>query len=53
MRVTVSPDEAKRLGDLKLHPGMQSTVMVKTGERSLMTYLLRPLMRRFSTAMSE
>lgn len=53
MRVAVSAEEAKKLGDLKLQPGMQSTVMVKTGEASLMVYLLRPLMRRFVTALSE
>jgi hypothetical protein len=32
---------------------MQGTVMVKTGERSLMVYLLRPLLRRFSSALGE
>jgi protease secretion system membrane fusion protein len=53
IRVTVPAEEAKKLGDLKLQPGMQSTVMVKTGEASLMVYLLRPLMRRFTTALTE
>jgi hypothetical protein len=27
--------------------------VVKPGERTLMTYLLRPLMKRFSTALTE
>lgn len=53
MRVTVPPAEVQRLGDLRLLPGMQTTVMVKTGERTLMTYLLHPLMRRFETGLSE
>lgn len=53
VRVTVPAEEAKKLGSLKLQPGMQATVMVKTGEASLMVYLLRPLMRRFTTAMTE
>jgi HlyD family type I secretion membrane fusion protein len=53
MRVTVPPAEVQRLGDLRLQPGMQTTVMVKTGERTLMTYLLHPLMRRFQTGLSE
>ncbi len=53
MRVMVSADQAKRLGDLHLQPGMQATVMVKTGERSLMAYLLRPLLRRFDAALTE
>ncbi len=53
LQVTVPPEEQKRLGGLQLQPGMVSTVMVKTGERTLMTYLLRPLMKRFTTALSE
>jgi protease secretion system membrane fusion protein len=52
-RVTVSANEARRLGDLRLLPGMQTTVMVKTGERTLMTYLINPLVRRFQTGLSE
>jgi epimerase transport system membrane fusion protein len=53
MRVRVGADEARKLGSLQLQPGMVSTVMVKTGERTLMTYLIRPLLRRFSTALAE
>jgi len=53
MRVQVPASEAMKLGDLKLQPGMVSTVMVKTGERTLMAYLLRPLMRRFNSALAE
>lgn len=53
LRVTVPADEARRLGDLRLQPGMQTTVMVKTGERTLMTYLTNPLVRRFQTGLGE
>lgn len=53
LRVAVPGPEARKLGDLKLQPGMQATVMVKTGERPLMVYLLRPLMRRFGMGMGE
>jgi HlyD family type I secretion membrane fusion protein len=53
MRVAVPLEEQKRLGDLTLLPGMQTTVMVKTGERSLFVYLLRPLLRRFTGALAE
>lgn len=53
MRVTVPPQEVRKLGKLQLQPGMQPTVMVKTGERSLMVYLMRPLLRRFTSALSE
>lgn len=53
LQVTVPPEEQKRLGGLQLQPGMVSTVMVKTGERSLMTYVLHPLTRRLKTALVE
>lgn len=53
IRVSVPPAEASKLGGLKLQPGMTGTVMVKTGERSLLVYLARPFLRRFSSAMSE
>ncbi|MEY4599732.1 MAG: hypothetical protein RLZZ445_2529 [Pseudomonadota bacterium] len=53
LRITVSGEEIKKLRGLQLRPGMQGTVMVKTGERSFMAYLLRPLLRRFSTALGE
>ena len=53
MRVSVAPEEQRKLGGLRLQPGMQTTVMVKTGERSLLTYLTRPLLRRFTGALSE
>lgn len=53
MRVAVPAAELEKLGKLQLQPGMQGTVMVKTGERSLLVYLTRPLLRRFTAAMGE
>jgi membrane fusion protein, protease secretion system len=53
LRVTVPAAELSRLAPLKLQPGMQGTVMIKTGERSLLVYLTRPLLRRFRAAMTE
>lgn len=53
IRVAVPGTELVKLGKFKVQPGMQTTVMVKTGERSMMTYLLRPLFRRFATALGE
>jgi protease secretion system membrane fusion protein len=53
LRVTVSGEELAKLRGLQLRPGMQGTVMIRTGERTLMNYLLRPLLRRFSTALGE
>jgi membrane fusion protein, protease secretion system len=53
LRVAVPGSERKRLGALEIQPGMQATVMVTTGERSLLAYLTRPLFRRLSTSMGE
>jgi hypothetical protein len=46
-------DETNKIRNLKLFPGMQCTVMIKTGERSFLNYLLRPILRRFTAALSE
>ena len=53
MRVTVPGDQMKGLDGQPLQPGMQGTVMVLTGERSLLVYLARPFLRRFTAALSE
>ena len=42
-RVVVSDDEAARLGVHKLQPGMPADVMIKTGERTPLDYLVQPL----------
>ncbi|MEN9761332.1 MAG: hypothetical protein RI906_1158 [Pseudomonadota bacterium] len=53
IRVSVPPVELDKLGKLTLQPGMTCTVMVKTGQRSFLVYLARPLLRRFTAALSE
>lgn len=53
MRVAVAGEELRKLQELQLQPGMQVTVMVKTGERSFLAYLARPLLRRFTSALTE
>lgn len=52
-RVKVTPEGMKKLGARTLQPGMPVQVTIRTGERSLMTYLLKPLMLRFAGAMKE
>ena len=52
-RVQVTPEGAKTLGKRQLHPGMPVEVVFKTGERSVLTYLLHPLMKRVSASMKE
>ncbi|SNT11802.1 membrane fusion protein HasE [Noviherbaspirillum humi] len=41
------------LGELKLQPGMPVDVLVKTGERSFMSYLMKPLSDKFSKAFKD
>lgn len=52
-RVAVTPGGLKTLGSNTLQPGMPAEIMIKTGERTLMAYLLHPLARRFSRALTE
>ncbi|NDC09390.1 MAG: HlyD family type I secretion periplasmic adaptor subunit [Oxalobacteraceae bacterium] len=52
-RVEVTPEGLKQLGDRNLQPGMQAEVLIKTGERSLLTYLLHPLTKRIAASLKE
>ncbi len=53
VRVRIDPQEMIRLQDVKLFPGMQCSVTIKTGERTLLAYLLRPLLKRTQAALLE
>lgn len=52
-RVEVLPEGFRLLGNRVLQPGMPAEVLIKTGERSLLTYLLHPLTKRLASAMKE
>ena len=52
-RIEVTPQGLKTLGDRRLHAGMPAEVIIKTGERSLFTYLMYPLTKRIATSMKE
>ncbi len=52
-RVEITPDGIKALGDRVMQPGMTAEVLIKTGERSFLTYLLHPLLKRVASAMKE
>ena len=43
VRIDVSAAELKRLGELKLVPGMPVEAFIQTGHRSLISYLTKPL----------
>lgn len=52
-RVKVTPDGMKTLGARHLQPGMPAEVVIKTGERTMLTYLLGPLLKRVSGSLKE
>lgn len=52
-RVQVTPEGLKHLGKRQLQPGMPVEVILKTGERSMLTYLLHPLTKRLAASMTE
>ena len=43
IRVSMSPQEIARLGDVKLIPGMPVEAFVQTGDRTMLSYLVKPL----------
>lgn len=49
----VAPDSLHLVQDLKIRPGMPVEMFIKTGERSLMNYLLKPLFDHLQLALSE
>ncbi|USX15517.1 HlyD family type I secretion periplasmic adaptor subunit [Oxalobacteraceae bacterium OTU3CAMAD1] len=55
VRVKVTPEGAKLIASHKLviQSGMPVEVFVKTGERSMMSYLLKPLADRAKSSLSE
>lgn len=52
-RVIVTPEGMKNLGKHQLQPGMPASVVVKTGSRSLLDYVLKPLKRRIAESLTE
>ena len=52
-RVSVTPEGYKKLGKRVMQPGMPVEVVLKTGERSLLVYLLHPLTKRMAASMKE
>jgi protease secretion system membrane fusion protein len=52
-RVQITPQGMKTLGKHQMQPGMPAEVIIKTGERTVLTYLLHPLTRRVAASMKE
>jgi HlyD family secretion protein len=52
-RIAMTKGEIARLGEVKLIPGMPVEAFVQTGERSVMSYLIKPLQDQFMRAFRE
>ena len=53
VKAKVAPEGVKMLAHLQIRPGMPVEMFVKTGERTMMNYLLKPIFDRAHSAMSE
>ena len=53
IRIAMPPEQVARLGDVKLVPGMPVEAFVKTGDRTVMSYLMKPLADQINRAFRE
>ena len=53
IRVSLPPQEVARLGDVKLLPGMPVEAFVQTGERTVISYLMKPIYDQYMRALRE
>lgn len=53
VRITISADELAHLGDLVLVPGMPAEAFIQTGERTVISYLVKPLSDQINRAFKE
>jgi HlyD family secretion protein len=53
VRIAMAADQLERLGDVKLLPGMPVEAFVQTGERTMFSYLMKPLHDQFVRAFRE
>ena len=52
-RISITPEGMKELGNRQMQAGMPAEVVIKTGERTVLTYLLHPLLKRMAASMKE
>jgi protease secretion system membrane fusion protein len=53
IRVEVNNESEKKLSTFNVRPGMPVEVFIKTGERTLLSYLFKPLFDRMHSALRE
>jgi HlyD family type I secretion membrane fusion protein len=52
-RISLPEDPLAAVEGLELYPGMQAKVMIVTGERTTLEYLIKPVTRSFTRALRE
>ena len=52
-RAVITPEGLNMLGKREMQPGMPAEVIIKTGSRTMLNYLLHPLTKRVATSMKE
>lgn len=53
IKAKVTPEGMKKLTDQQIRAGMPVEIFIKTGERSLLSYLFKPILDRVHSALSE
>ena len=53
IRIALPAEQVLRLGDVRLVPGMPVEAFVQTGDRTVMSYLMKPLTDHFNRAFRE
>ncbi|MCC6271446.1 MAG: HlyD family type I secretion periplasmic adaptor subunit [Microbacteriaceae bacterium] len=53
IRIALPREQVARLGDVKLVPGMPVEAFVQTGDRTVISYLMKPLTDHFNRAFRE
>ena len=52
-RIEIPKDEVKKLGDVELSAGMPADVLIQTGERTVLNYIMKPLLDAFARGLNE
>lgn len=53
VRIGMTPDQIARLGNVRLTPGMPVEAFIQTGQRTMLSYLIKPLHDQVMRAFRE
>lgn len=53
LKAKVAPEGMKMIANLQIRPGMPVDLFIKTGERTMMNYLLKPILDHLKMSMTE